>query len=408
MTVISIKNLTPNKSRIITIDALRGFALAGVAIVHMVEQYIAGPLPDGFMEGINSLPDDIIGGILEIFFRGKFFALFSILFGLSFFIQMDSAESKGQKFELRFIWRAALLFIIGYVHQLFYRGDILTIYAVLAPFIIPFYRMSKKWILICAGIIFLGIPRFIAFSLLGSEGISGVHSLSDNNHELVKNYIETIQNGNLFDIFSLNGTYGMLTKIDFQVSLFGRFYYTFGYFLVGLWLGKTGVFKDLKKFSKRIKDILLWSLVALILSFILTALVFANAPQPIDFSSWTFVLGINFYDWVNISMSSIILCSFLLLVQRKFWKKRLFFFAPYGRMALTNYVMQSIIGTFIFFNWGLGFVGQLRSLYCFLIAIGVIALQTWFSKLWLQKFKYGPLEWLWRSGTFLKWQPFLK
>ena len=78
---------TVETKRIISIDSLRGFALAGVVLVHIVEQYIAGPWPDGFMEGVNSLPDQIIQGILQIFFTGKFFALFSILFGLSFAIR---------------------------------------------------------------------------------------------------------------------------------------------------------------------------------------------------------------------------------------------------------------------------------------------------------------------------------
>ena len=99
--------------RIHSVDALRGFALAGVALVHMLEQYIAGPPIEGFMEGVNSLPDQIIQGLMPIFFTGKFFALFSILFGLSFAIQMQSAEKKNIKFGKRFLWRAALLFIIG-------------------------------------------------------------------------------------------------------------------------------------------------------------------------------------------------------------------------------------------------------------------------------------------------------
>lgn len=396
----------PVKKRIISIDALRGFALAGVALVHMVEQYIAGPHPDGFMEGVNGIPDQIIQGIISIFFTGKFFALFSILFGLSFSIQMESARNKGQKFGGRFIWRAALLFVIGYVHQLFYRGDILTIYAVLAPFIIPFYRASSKWLLITAGLIFLGIPRFIAFAIFGAESVTGVHSMMDNNHELVKNYIETISTGNLSEVFYLNATYGMLTKIDFQVSFFGRFYYTFAYFLVGLWLGRTGLFKDLSAFSKRIKDTMLWSIGALIISFGLVVATFATAPQPIDFSTWQFALGMNFMDWVSVSMSSIILCGFLMLYQKESWQRRLAFFAPYGRMALTNYVMQSIIGTFIYFGWGLGYIGQFGALICFLMGIGVIIIQTVFSKYWLKNFKYGPLEWLWRCGTYLKWQPF--
>ena len=403
------QTLSPSvKNRIISVDALRGFALAGVALVHMVEQYIAGPHPDGFMEGVNGIPDQIVQGIIGIFFTGKFFALFSILFGLSFSIQMESAQNKGQKFGGRFIWRAFLLFLIGWVHQLFYRGDILTIYAVLAPFIIPFYRMSTKWLLITAGLIFLGLPRFISFAIFGSDSITGVHSMMDNNHELVKNYIDTITNGSLGEVFYLNATYGMLTKIDFQVSFFGRFYYTFAYFLIGLWLGRIGLFRDLSSYSKKIKDFMLWSIGALILSVGFVIATFATAPQPIDFSTWQFALGMNFMDWVSISMASIILCGFLMLYQKESWKKRLAFFAPYGRMALTNYFMQSVIGTFIYFGWGLGYIGHFGALICFLLGVGVIIIQTLLSKYWLKRFRYGPLEWLWRCGTYLKWQPFLK
>jgi len=394
--------------RIHSVDALRGFSLAGVALVHMVEQYIAGPSPEGFMEGVNGLPDQIIQGILQLFFTGKFFALFSILFGLSFAIQMQSAEEKNMKFGTRFLWRAALLFLIGYVHQLFYRGDILTIYAVLAPFIIPFYKVSNKWILFTAGIIFLGIPRFIAFAIMGSDSVTGIHSIMDNNNEYIINYFDVIQNGSLFDVFKLNATYGMMTKIDFQISFFGRLYYTFGYFLLGLWLGKIGLFKHLSTYFKKIKTVMLWSLVALLLSLAAMVATFATMPQPIDNGSWHFVFGMNFMDWFNIAMTSIILCGFLMLFQKAAWEKRLLFFAPYGRMALTNYILQSIIGTFVFFGWGLGYLGQIRTLFLFGMALLLIVIQTILSKYWLQTFKYGPLEWLWRSATYFKWQPMLK
>ncbi len=394
--------------RINSIDALRGFALAGVAIVHMVEQYIAGTAPEGFMEGINGIPDQIVQGIITIFFTGKFFALFSILFGLSFSLQMESADQKGLRFDGRFLWRAVLLFVFGYIHQLFYRGDILTIYAVLAPFLIPFYRISTKWIFISVGLIFLGIPKFLAFLIFGNESLTGIHSMMDTNHEMIRLYFDTIQNGSILEVFKANAGYGMLTKIDFQLSFFGRFYYTFGYFLIGLWLGRIGLFKNLLSYAKSIKNVMLWSIVGVLVSIAFMVATFATAPQPIDNSSWQFVLGMNFFDWISISMASIILCGFLMLYQRPAWEKRFSFFAPYGKMALSNYIMQSVIGTFIFFGWGLGYLGQIRFLYLFVMALILIFLQTLFSKYWLKKFKYGPLEWLWRSGTYLKWQPMLR
>ena len=397
----------PKKSpRIIIIDALRGFALAGVALVHMIEQYIAGPMPAGLMDQVNGMPDQIITGIVMFLCSGKFFSLFSILFGLSFYIQMESAARKGKDFSLRFLWRGILLLGIGYAHQLFYRGDILTIYAFLVPFLIPFEKLSNKWILGVAILFFLGLPRFISFAVWGENSLFGLSNEFFNPAETA--YFETLQSGSLVEVFQQNVDYGMKTKMNYQLRFFGRFYYTFGYFLFGLWLGKMGVFRKLPTFVPDIKKLLKWSGIGFLVAAILTGITFGTAPQPIDFSNWYQIIAYNFSDWTSIAMTLIIACAFLLLYQKEKWEQRLSFFAPYGRMALTNYVLQSLIGTFILFGWGLGLMGQIRSIYLILIAIAMIIAQTYFSKIWLQYFKYGPLEWLWRCGTYLKWQPFLK
>jgi uncharacterized protein len=135
--------------------------------------------------------------------------------------------------------------------------------------------------------------------------------------------------------------------------------------------------------------------------------VFMLAPKTNQFSStWYQVIGMNFYNLINISFLVIILSGFILLYQKSKWQKRLSFFAPYGRMALTNYVSQAIVGTFLLYGWGLGLCDQIRTLYLFFIAIGLVIVQTLACKIWLNNFKYGPLEWLWRSGTYLKIQPF--
>ena len=358
------------------------------------------------MQGVDSLPDNILQGITNFLIRGKFFALFSILFGLSFAIQMQSAERKNENFSKRFLWRAVLLFAIGYVHQLFYRGDILTIYAILAPFIIPFYKINNKWILLIAGLFFLSIPRFIAYALIGNDSLFGLESGMQTPAE--ETYFEVLQSGSLLDIFSQNSVYGMKTKMNFQLSFFSRFYLTFGYFLLGLWIGKVGIFSQIEGKLSFIKKTMYWSLGAMVVCFGFTAVTFSTAPQPPDFTHWQHVLGINFFDWFNTVMTIVIICAFILLYRKNWWHKRLSFFAPYGRMALTNYILQTLIGTFLLFNWGLGYIGQIRSLYLFLIGIVLIILQTWFSKWWLDRYKFGPLEWLWRSGTYLKWQQFKK
>ncbi len=391
--------------RIIIIDALRGFSLAGVALVHMMERYVAGPRPQ-ILEGLDSTPDMVVGGIIGFLCSGKFFSLFSILFGLSFFIQMDSAAKRGNDFSMRFLWRGILLFGIGYVHQLFYRGDILTIYALLVPLLIPFHKVSAKWLLGIAAVIFLGLPRFISFAVFGNEALFGLPDGFDNPLETA--YAELLLSGPFSELAVQNAVYGMKAKMNFQLLYFGRFYYTFGYFLIGLWLGKIGLFRQLPHYLPMLKKVLKWSAIACLPIFGLIAGTFATAPQPVDFSSWQHIIAFNFMDWLNIAMTAIIGCLFIIGYQKEKWEKRLLFFAPYGRMALTNYVLQSIIGGFLLFGWGLGLITELRAIYLFFLALVMIVLQTLFSKYWLENFKYGPLEWLWRCGTYLKWQPFLK
>ena len=236
-------NASLKAPRIQSVDALRGFALAGVALVHMLEQYTAGPVAEALTQSLNqSIADNIVQGLVGFFFIGKFFALFSILFGLSFSIQMNSAAQKGESFALRFLWRAILLFGIGYAHHLFYRGDILTIYAILAPFLIPLYRLENKWILLLAAIFLFSIPRMVFGPMLDVESLFNVPSFAESDHPFNQAYSEAIQNGSILDVFAQNADYGMRTKMSFQFSMFGRIFTTLGYFYFGLWLGKMDIF----------------------------------------------------------------------------------------------------------------------------------------------------------------------
>ena len=112
-------------------------------------------------------------------------------------------------------------------------------------------------------------------------------------------------------------------------------------------------------------------------------------------------------DLANIGMTAFILAAFLSIYRGKNGY-RLNVLAPYGRTALTNYVFQSVLGTFIFYGWGLGLLTELRNIYTFLLAIVVLTIQIIISKWWMRKFYYGPFEWLWRSLTWWKWMPMLK
>ncbi|TMU56415.1 DUF418 domain-containing protein [Flagellimonas algicola] len=396
---------TPSQERIKIVDALRGFALAGIVIVHMVENYIGAPSPASFNEAVHQGPMDYaVDGFIGLLLRGKFFALFSFLFGLSFFIQMDKAHQRGESFAGRFLWRLLLLLGIGYVHSLFYAGDILTVYALLGIFLIPFYKIKNNWILGFVALLFLGLGRYLVFFYTQGQNMFGTMEMSPESASVLE-YYTLLKEGSLSDVFSANAYNSHLNKMDFQFGIFGRGYVTFGYFLLGLYIGRTGFFKKYREQKKLVQRTWIWSLVLFLVSGGLMAVTFGSMGGNVTFDNWTAMLGLTAMDLNNVAVTFILISVFVILYKRTKPQKFLEKFIPYGKMALTNYFAQSVIGTFLLFGWGLGYIGELRNLYTFGIAFLVIAFQMILSKWWLSKFKYGPLEWLWRSATFFKFFP---
>jgi uncharacterized protein len=396
-------------TRIEIIDSLRGLALAGILICHMTENYIGSMSPQSFNDAVHvGMIDNIIDGLIFFFLRGKFIALFSFLFGLSFFIQMDNGAKKGKPFGGRFLWRLIILLAIGYVHSLFYRGDILTIYAFLGLFLIPFYRIKSKWLLVISAILFLGIARYIIYFFIGTDSIWGGSPEMDNNAAWVVDYYNVLKEGSLWDVFKANGLQGHLDKADYQFSIFGRGYFTFAFFLLGLYAGRQEYFKNYRNHKKLLKNTVIWSSVILVVSLGLVAAAFSQVGPDGGLDSWFAMVGLSAVDIGNMAMTFLWIAIFVILYKKTKPERWLSKLAPYGRMALTNYVLQSIIGTLLLYGWGFGLIGELRQLYTFLIALVFIAFQVWLSKIWLSYYNYGPLEWLWRSLTFFKIFPFKK
>lgn len=385
--------------RINLIDALRGFALAGIVIVHIVEQYVASALPPDALAGARlGWPDNLVDAFIQIFLRGKFFALFSILFGLSFFIQFDNAQRREESYVGRYLWRIALLFVIGYIHHGLYRGDILTIYAMLAPFMLLFLRLDNKWVWGAIVVIMLGLPRVMIF-LFGGD-LPDPTGADD--AERLEAYWQVLNTGSFAAVFLSNATDGFKMKMEFQLGIFYRFYLTFAFFLFGMWLGRIGYFRRLDELKKVNKRVLWGSIAGVVLCGVLVALVFSQLGGEFSLDDPLTIVGLHLFDLANVFMTLIILVAFVMIYQRARGKKILDVFTEYGRTALTNYVLQSVIGTFILFGWGLGMIGAWRNIYLFGLALLIIAVQIMLSKLWLKRFRYGPLEWLWRSATYFK------
>lgn len=393
--------------RISVIDALRGFALLGIVLVHVVEQYLGAAPPESKQMFSIHHPVDIgVEVFLGIFFRGKFFTIFSLLFGLSFFIQMDRGSKKGVDFKGRFIWRLVILFVIGYVHGLFYRGDILTVYAILGIFLVLFYALNDKMLLIAALILVTGIPRVLVFVGQNYWGLPPAELGHKQENQKNAEYFEIISSGSLVEVFEVNAVSGFNSKMGFQFGMMGRGYQTFVLFLIGLLLGRVRFFEHFTTYNKLMKRVLIYALIVMLVSIVGLVITFIDmeaGKQP-DLNTWRFVIGFTLIDWLNLAMTAMIITGFLLLYQKGFWHRMLSSLAPYGQTALTNYFMQSIIGTFFLYGFGLGFLGYFGSSVMFLLGLVLFFGQLWVSRYWLKHFKYGPLEWLWRSATYLKWQ----
>lgn len=392
------------KDRIEIIDILRGFSLLGIVIVHFTEQYYAGQPPDSAGHfAAKNIADNIVQGFSNILIQGKFFMIFSFLFGLSFFIQLDKS-SGSSSFLLRFAWRLLVLFAIGFVHHLHYRGDILTIYAVLGFGLLLSYKLPDVVLLVIALLLVFNIPSVGVRLYQAIFHVEG-NSFFSSDQKQLRLYFDTLKSGSYLSILKAN-FHEFRFKFDFQVSS-GRIYITMGLFLLGLYAGRKNFFEKWQgqlDWTKKLCKLSLWTLLGcIVFSFAFFGgfqLAGIALSQPLQWA-----IGGLVYDVFNTCLATFYVMGILLLFRKEKWKPRLMQLYALGRMGLTTYLMQTLFGFFIFFSGGLGLLGNLGALPCLLIGLAVYVFQIFFSKWWLQNFRFGPVEWLWRSLTYFKVQP---
>lgn len=383
---------------------LRGFTLLGIALVHFTEQFYAG-VPPKIHEQFAAphLADQIVSAIIGIFISGKFFMIFSFLFGMSFFIQLNKSD-ESNFFLLRFAWRLILLFAIGMVHHLHYRGDILTIYAVLGAGLLLAYRLPDKLLLVMALLLVfdlpaLGVRLHQAIALPASK-----NPFQNFDQHALELYYNTLKSGSYGEVVVAN-FHELKQKFIFQVES-GRLYITLGLFLLGLYAGRKRVFEQPTLF-KKLTRLGLWLLLACVVAAAVVAAVVLGAkiqmPQMLSFA-----VGGLVYDAFNAALASIYVGLIVSSFQKEKWQPRWKIFYEVGRMGLTTYLMQAAIGTTLLFSFGFGLLGEYGAAVWAPVALVVFAVQIAFSKWWMKRFQFGPMEWLWRSITYLKRQPFQK
>ncbi len=393
-------------NRIESIDILRGFTLFGIIIVHMVEQYYAGQFPKQHENAIGqNMADQVVQGLVGMLIIGKFYMIFSFLFGLSFYIQFTRNDSE-KNFLLRFAWRLLILFAIGMIHHLHYRGDILSIYAILGVGLLIFHQLPDKYLLLLAGFLVLNIPTVIVRAVQFAMGDTS--NIFDQDQASLLAYYNAVKSGTYLDILNANLD-SFAFKMIFQVFS-GRLFITLGLFLLGVYAGRKKFFERAEHEVKMLKDFRFNAWMTILGAIAFSLLFFGGAALfKIKFpDGLNMLIGGFVSDLFNAALATIYVMWILLWLQKEKWQKHLANLYPVGRMGLTVYLMQTLFGTLIYFSYGLGLLGEFGASLSLVLALMIFVVQIVFAKIWFTYFNYGPVEWIWRDLSYLKVFPIRK
>ena len=389
-----LKNRSARPGRLAVVDALRGFALVGVGMVHFLERFVAGPLPEHLQHINGGGPLNFaVHGLLWASF-GKFFALFSLLFGVSYALA-GRGHRPSRRGRRKFFVRSCLLLLIGVAHQAFYRGDILIVYALLSPLLLFTDRLSGRWLLAFSAVLLLGLPRMLAVMLSDGGALFGIEVMDAN---AVNNtaYLGYIRQGAWWEMAKVNLSYGLWHKAEIYLGMLGRAYYVVAYFLLGVWLVRVDFFRKVLYGGLDVRKYVRGGGRLLCLALAIMLVLFALGGWPVDWQSTLAALALNAYDWTNAIVAGLLLLGFCYAFNRYDWLRRL---ASLGRMGLSNYLLQTLVGTALFYGWGAGLFVAFTSSQLLLVAILVIGLQIIFSHYWLRRYQHGPVEHMWRVAT---------
>lgn len=402
---------TPHE-RIDVIDMVRGFAIFGILLVNM--HLFASPVY-GYTMGLD-LPDtpwDQAAAIaIRFLAESKFYSLFSMLFGLGLTIQMTRAQARGRRFVPLYLRRLLVLLGIGLIHAyVFWSGDILVTYAIVGMLLILFRNARPRTLLIWAGV-FIMAPLLVmtagwglmAAARMTPEGAAMIDEalaeqqlvLEEANAHSIALYQEGSWPEQLIERINEN-TY-MYSVIPFMATS------VLAMFLVGMAVGKAGILQDIPAHSDLIRGVQRWGLVIGLTGNLIGTVLRTLYPVRIYLTPWS-ILGDAALVIGAPALSLFYATTIIRLAQTPQWKQRLMPVAAVGRMALSNYLLQTLICTTIFYNYGLGLYGRVGHAVGLLLTIAIYALQIPLSVWWLRHFEFGPIEWLWRSLTYGAFQP---
>ncbi|MEO7658459.1 MAG: DUF418 domain-containing protein [Pyrinomonadaceae bacterium] len=393
---------TLSSERIEILDVLRGIAIFGILIGNMQWFSGYGFMPPAF-EMQTARIDQITHFLVHFFVEGKFYSVFSFLFGFGFAMQIAKAgDANAAVFKRRLFW----LLIIGLLHAyLLWSGDILSIYALMGFVLVLFRNKSDrsllKW---SAALMVIPILTYILlYVLFVSFAPTNVATMVEESQAGFWNdMIQKLPQSNYLEIvtdFNLKMIVGRYAGLIFEM----RLPKILAMFLLGFYAHRRGFFQNLSGHRELIRRVLIYGLVlGLVGNIIFSAVAGSEAVLPPTAMG---IIGVITYGFGVPAMALFYIAAAATLWQRDAGRRFLGIFAPVGRMALTNYLLQTVICVLIFYGYGFGMFGSVRKSQTIAIATAIFLFQIVFSYFWLRQFQFGPMEWIWRQLTYKKSLP---
>jgi uncharacterized protein len=402
------RRLTPVGAgeRIEVIDAVRGFALYGVLLANLIWLTQEGAVTPARVAALPTAAlDRLVKHGVEFFIDWKFYTLFSFLFGLGFSVQLMRGERRGVAVLPVYARRLGVLLGFGLAHAyLLWYGDILHHYALLGFLLILFRKRSDRT-LFGLGI---GLGVILPAAVVIGEALfaPASHAPGPDPAELqvLDARFRAFTSGSYVESFRENAKYA----VSFWTSGFALHFLPaiFGKFLLGFYAGRRRLLEEPEAHLALFRKLLIWGLAVGLVGNALwlstQALTRSGTLAPSSF--WVLAAQVPIYLGL-IAMAAFYLSAIVLLWRLPTWRRRLAPLAPVGRMALTNYLTHSLIYLLLFYGFGLALLGRVGATFCLLLSVAIFATQILFSSWWLRHFRFGPVEWLWRSLTYGSRQP---
>jgi uncharacterized protein len=394
--------------RITTLDVLRGIALLGVVVANVWLWFsgIAFRFPGYREELLRFSLDSVVFFAIGVVVSGKAISTFSFLFGHGFAIQMMRAEARGRSIVRTYSRRLAVLLVIGLVHMLLlWYGDILVPYALLGFVLILFRKRADRTLLVWIVILMVGVPLLMGGIPMVMAAFGSPLPAPDM-AEIAKRNAATLaafQNGLYVDVVREN----MAQAAKFYLGRKAVFLlYILGLFILGLYVGRRRMFENVPAHRGLFRRLAMWGIpIGLTTGIVLSWMQVQFEPSEIFAKPW---LALVFTLLSVVSMLPLAVgyvSAVTLLLEQPHWARRFAVFAPAGRMALTNYLTQTIVMVLLFNGYGGGMIGRTGPALGLLIALALFGVQMIVSAIWLSHYRFGPAEWVWRSLTYGQAQP---